>query len=169
MRSSSSGLGVAVGSSSLPPSSSSSSVSAVHAVSLDWHQSPEEQGILAHLIDQKTGARKQYGKKRALVGRTGASFFKKNRLLDLQYEFSSSGILERPLLPPTVQIVQFKLFLSGKAGVGKTSLVSYLSGNKNICMVPVVPSNKTSFVDVLPFQAVRRIGSPTKARPLACA
>ncbi len=38
------------------------------------------------------------------------------------------GVLERPLLPPTVASVPFKLFLWGRAGVGKTSLVTFLSG-----------------------------------------
>ena len=67
------------------------------AVSLEWNQSVEGQGILAHLSDPNTGFRKRY------------------------------GLLERPVLPPTVQTLKFKLFLVGRAGVGKTALVSFLS------------------------------------------
>ena len=59
-------------------------VSAVHAVVLDWHRSAEGQGVLAHLIDPETGARKVY------------------------------GTLERPILPPTVQVVRYKVYLSGR-------------------------------------------------------
>ncbi|XP_059081141.1 ciliogenesis and planar polarity effector 2-like [Tigriopus californicus] len=69
-----------------------------HAISLDWHHTPEGQGVLTHLTDQTTGERRIY------------------------------GYLERPILPPTVQVVHYKLFLSGKAGIGKSSLVSFLLG-----------------------------------------
>ena len=62
----------------------SSTVSAVHAVVLDWHRSAEGQGVLAHLADPETGARKVY------------------------------GALERPVLPPTVQVVRYKVYLSGR-------------------------------------------------------
>ena len=54
----------------------------------------------------------------------------KTRSIERDFFLFPTGILERPLLPPTVQVVGFKLFLSGKAGVGKTSIVSYLSGKK---------------------------------------
>lgn len=33
----------------------------VRAVSLEWHQSPEGQGVLAHLADARTGARRRFG------------------------------------------------------------------------------------------------------------
>ena len=36
--------------------------------------------------------------------------------------------MEKPNIPPSIKILNFKLYLVGKAGVGKTSLVSYLSG-----------------------------------------
>ena len=39
-----------------------------------------------------------------------------------------TGLLERPNVPPTIKVLNFKLYLVGKGGVGKTSLVSYLSG-----------------------------------------
>ena len=32
------------------------------SVDLDWHYSPEGRGVLAHLIDQNDGLRKNYGK-----------------------------------------------------------------------------------------------------------
>ncbi|NXS71173.1 CPLN2 protein, partial [Pandion haliaetus] len=40
------------------------------------------------------------------------------------------GLLEHPALPPTLAVptVTYKLFLSGKSGVGKTALVATLVG-----------------------------------------
>ncbi|NXW55120.1 CPLN2 protein, partial [Eurystomus gularis] len=40
------------------------------------------------------------------------------------------ALLERPLLPPTLAVstVTYKLFVSGKSGVGKTALVAMLAG-----------------------------------------
>ena len=70
------------------PQLGSSTVSAVHAVVLDWHRSAEGQGVLAHLADPETGARKVY------------------------------GALERPVLPPTVQVVRYKVYLSGRYAKG---------------------------------------------------
>ena len=69
-------------------SASVAPVSAVHAVVLDWHRSAEGQGVLAHLADPETGARKVY------------------------------GALERPVLPPTVQVVRYKVYLSGRYAKG---------------------------------------------------
>ena len=68
-------------------SSSVAPVSAVHAVVLDWHRTAEGQGVLAHLVDPETGARKVY------------------------------GTLERPILPPTVQVVRYKVYLSGRYAI----------------------------------------------------
>ncbi|NXG72301.1 CPLN2 protein, partial [Baryphthengus martii] len=47
------------------------------------------------------------------------------------------GLLERPVLPPTLAapIVTYKLFVSGKSGVGKTALVAALAGT------PVPPAH----------------------------
>ena len=46
------------------------------------------------------------------------------------------GLLERPVLPPPVAIdtASYKIFVSGKSGVGKTALVAKLAGLE----VPVV-------------------------------
>ncbi|NWH70457.1 CPLN2 protein, partial [Piaya cayana] len=40
------------------------------------------------------------------------------------------GLLERPTLPPSLAVpfVPYKLFVSGKSGVGKTALVATLAG-----------------------------------------
>ena len=32
------------------------------SVDLDWHHSPEGRGVLAHLLDQNNGLRRNYGK-----------------------------------------------------------------------------------------------------------
>ena len=40
-----------------------------------------------------------------------------------------AGLLEHPILPPTLQTISFKVYLSGKAGTGKSTLVSILNGN----------------------------------------
>ena len=45
-----------------------------------------------------------------------------------QRNFYLIGLLERPNVPPTIKILNFKLYMIGKGGVGKTSLVTYLSG-----------------------------------------
>ena len=38
------------------------------------------------------------------------------------------GLLESPPLPPSIPTHQFKLFLVGRTGSGKTCLVSWLAG-----------------------------------------
>ncbi|NWI52330.1 CPLN2 protein, partial [Calyptomena viridis] len=47
------------------------------------------------------------------------------------------GLLERPALPPALAVptVSYKLFLSGRSGVGKTALVAALAGT------PVPPTH----------------------------
>lgn len=67
-------------------------------ISYDWYKTAEGQGLLAHLTDPATGYRKVY------------------------------GLLEQPSLPPSVHLHQFKLFLVGRTGSGKTCLVSWLAG-----------------------------------------
>ncbi|XP_073875215.1 ciliogenesis and planar polarity effector 2 isoform X13 [Macaca fascicularis] len=51
------------------------------------------------------------------------------------------GLLERPVLPPPVSIdtASYKIFVSGKSGVGKTALVAKLAGLE----VPVVHHETT--------------------------
>lgn len=51
------------------------------------------------------------------------------------------GLLERPVLPPPVAIdtASYKIFVSGKSGVGKTALVAKLAGLE----VPVVHHETT--------------------------
>ena len=53
----------------------------------------------------------------------------------------TSGLLERPVLPPPVAIdtASYKIFVSGKSGVGKTALVAKLAGLE----VPVVHHETT--------------------------
>jgi len=38
------------------------------------------------------------------------------------------GILERPLLPSSIEEVSYKIFMIGRSGVGKTSVVARLAG-----------------------------------------
>lgn len=53
----------------------------------------------------------------------------------------ATGLLERPVLPPSVVIdtASYKIFVSGKSGVGKTALVAKLAGLE----VPVVHHETT--------------------------
>ena len=67
-------------------------------ISYDWYKSAEGQGVLAQLTDPTTGYRKLF------------------------------GLLEQPSLPPSIPLQQFKLFLVGRTGSGKTCLVSWLAG-----------------------------------------
>jgi len=64
----------------------------------DWYKTAEGQGLLAHLTEPGTGYRKVY------------------------------GMLEQPSLPPSIPMHQFKLFLVGRSGTGKTCTVSWLAG-----------------------------------------
>lgn len=52
------------------------------------------------------------------------------------------GLLERPVLPPPVAIdtASYKIFVSGKSGVGKTALVAKLAGLE----VPIVHHETTA-------------------------
>lgn len=67
-------------------------------LSYDWYKTAEGQGLLAHLTSPITGHRKVY------------------------------GVLEQPSLPPSIPVLQFKLFLVGRVGTGKTCTVGWLSG-----------------------------------------
>ncbi|XP_017193764.3 ciliogenesis and planar polarity effector 2 isoform X1 [Oryctolagus cuniculus] len=68
------------------------------AIVPDWHESPEGKEFLACVLRRS-----------------------RRRLF---------GLLERPVLPPSVAIdtASYKVFVSGKSGVGKTALVAKLAG-----------------------------------------
>ncbi|XP_035317593.1 ciliogenesis and planar polarity effector 2 isoform X1 [Cricetulus griseus] len=59
------------------------------------------------------------------------------------------GLLERPVLPPSVAIdtANYKIFVSGKSGVGKTALVAKLAGLE----VPVVHHETTGIQTTVVF------------------
>nr|XP_035922915.1 ciliogenesis and planar polarity effector 2 isoform X3 [Halichoerus grypus] len=59
------------------------------------------------------------------------------------------GLLERPVLPPPVAIdtASYKIFVSGKSGVGKTALVAKLAGLE----VPVVHHETTGIQTTVVF------------------
>ncbi|XP_073875192.1 ciliogenesis and planar polarity effector 2 isoform X8 [Macaca fascicularis] len=59
------------------------------------------------------------------------------------------GLLERPVLPPPVSIdtASYKIFVSGKSGVGKTALVAKLAGLE----VPVVHHETTGIQTTVVF------------------
>nr|XP_014337016.1 PREDICTED: REM2- and Rab-like small GTPase 1 [Bos mutus] len=61
----------------------------------------------------------------------------------------ASGLLERPVLPPPVAIdtASYKIFVSGKSGVGKTALVAKLAGLE----VPVVHHETTGIQTTVVF------------------
>lgn len=50
---------------------------------------------------------------------------------DIQSKTRFAGLLESPVMPPhaAVDTVHYKIFLSGKSGVGKTSLAARLAGH----------------------------------------
>lgn len=64
----------------------------------DWYKSGEGQGLLAHLTHPATGHRRLYGS------------------------------LEYPNIPPSIECAEFKLYLVGESGVGKTAVASWLAG-----------------------------------------
>ena len=41
-----------------------------------------------------------------------------------------AGVLERPAVPPNVEEVSYKLFVTGNSGIGKTATISRLAGTK---------------------------------------
>lgn len=52
----------------------------------------------------------------------------KKCILALRIVLSISGILERPSLPTSIEEVTYKIFMIGRSGVGKTSVVEKLAG-----------------------------------------
>ncbi|XP_019510379.1 PREDICTED: REM2- and Rab-like small GTPase 1 isoform X2 [Hipposideros armiger] len=83
----------------------------------DWHESPEGKEYLACIL-------------------------RKNRRRVF-------GLLERPVLPPPLAIdtASYKIFVSGKSGVGKTALVAKLAGLE----VPVVHHETTGIQTTVVF------------------
>ncbi|PSN54751.1 REM2- and Rab-like small GTPase 1 [Blattella germanica] len=69
-------------------------------VSFDWQSSAEGETILQHFYDPQTTGRKVL------------------------------GILDRPGLPSSIEEVSYKIYISGRSGIGKTSTVTRLSGVK---------------------------------------
>ncbi len=63
------------------------------------------------------------------------------------------GLLERPIVPPTFASASFKLFLVGRSGIGKSSLVSLLAASST------EPHVETSGV------RVTRVFWPVRLRP----
>lgn len=72
----------------------------------------------------------------------------------------SPGLLERPVLPPAVAVdtASYKVFVSGKSGVGKTALVAKLAGLE----VPVVHHETTgeSILGGLPWAGGKTVAGP---------
>lgn len=52
----------------------------------------------------------------------------KKYILALRIALPISGILERPSLPTSIEEVTYKIFMIGRSGVGKTSVVGKLAG-----------------------------------------
>ncbi|XP_015605236.1 REM2- and Rab-like small GTPase 1 isoform X2 [Cephus cinctus] len=70
-----------------------------NAISMNWLNSTEGESLLHHFYNRSTNKRRFY------------------------------GILERPPLPSSIEEVTYKIFIIGRSGVGKTSVVSRLAGN----------------------------------------
>ncbi|XP_046752313.1 ciliogenesis and planar polarity effector 2-like [Diprion similis] len=71
-----------------------------NAIKMDWLSSAEGESLLHHFYTRSTNKRRFY------------------------------GILERPPIPSSIEEVSYKIFMAGKSGVGKTCVVSRLSGIK---------------------------------------
>ncbi|GLH12677.1 REM2-and Rab-like small GTPase 1 [Gryllus bimaculatus] len=69
-------------------------------VCMDWQSSAEGEAILQYFYNPQTTGRKIF------------------------------GVLEKPNVPSSVEEVSYKLFVAGKAGIGKTSTVARLAGTK---------------------------------------
>lgn len=67
------------------------------------------------------------------------------------------------MLPPTVQVVRYKVCLAGRAGVGKTSLVAFLSGRKNWTAAAATPTGSGGHCET-PGIRVTNVYWPTKIR-----
>ncbi|XP_043280413.1 ciliogenesis and planar polarity effector 2-like [Venturia canescens] len=69
-----------------------------NAINMNWLCSVEGESLLHHFYDSSTKKRRFY------------------------------GILERPALPASIEEVTYKIFMIGRPGVGKSSVVNRLSG-----------------------------------------
>ena len=71
------------------------------------------------------------------------------------------GLLESPPLPPSIPTHQFKLFLVGRTGSGKTCLVSWLAGlpgwNYTLGESPGVRVTQVNICTVRRFKNVKKI------------
>lgn len=67
-------------------------------MNMNWLNSPEGESFLHHFYVNSTKKRRFY------------------------------GVLERPLLPPNIEEVTYKIFMVGRPGAGKSSVVARLSG-----------------------------------------
>jgi len=68
------------------------------ALSYEWYKSGEGQGLLAHLTHPGTGHRRLYGS------------------------------LEYPNIPPSIECSEYKVFLVGESGVGKSAAAAWMAG-----------------------------------------
>lgn len=67
----------------------------------------------------------------AILAKSTVILFKEESLSSTYFISNvSTGILEKPAVPPSFNQIFFKLAIVGKSGVGKTSLVSLLSNQK---------------------------------------
>lgn len=75
-------------------------MSSNNIVCMDWQSSAEGEAILQYFYNPQTTGRKIF------------------------------GVLERPNVPSSVEEVSYKLFIVGKAGIGKSATVARLAGTK---------------------------------------
>ncbi|CAG5094064.1 Similar to cplane2: Ciliogenesis and planar polarity effector 2 (Xenopus laevis) [Cotesia congregata] len=68
------------------------------AINMSWLNSSEAESLIPYFYDDKSRTRRRY------------------------------GLLERPSLPPSIEEVTYKIFMIGRPGVGKSSVVSRFSG-----------------------------------------
>ncbi|XP_008548497.1 ciliogenesis and planar polarity effector 2 [Microplitis demolitor] len=68
------------------------------AINMSWLNSSEAESLMPYFYDDKARVRRRY------------------------------GLLERPSLPPSIEEVTYKIFIIGRPGVGKSSVVSRFSG-----------------------------------------
>ncbi|KAF4525491.1 hypothetical protein B566_EDAN002351 [Ephemera danica] len=75
-------------------------------LSTDWQLTAEGETILQNFYDPQTAGRKLFGK----------------------FKAKHSGVLEKPSLPSNFEEVSYKIFVAGKAGIGKTTTTARLAG-----------------------------------------